>query len=50
MVKDPPASAGDTFLKKFSIYFNWRLVTLQYCSGFAMRDMYQPQVYMRPPS
>ena len=23
-----------SFLKKLFIYFNWRLITLQYCSGF----------------
>ena len=25
-----------TFLKYKFIYFNWRLITLQYCSGFAI--------------
>ena len=24
----------DSFLKFLFIYFNWRLITLQYCSGF----------------
>ena len=33
------------------IYFNWRLITLQYCSGFLPYiDMNQPWVYMCPPS
>ena len=27
----------DAFFKKYKfIYFNWRLITLQYCSGFAI--------------
>ena len=35
----------------FLIYlFNWRLITLQYCSGFAYIDMNQPWVYMCSPS
>ena len=38
-----------SFLKKF-IYFNWRLITLQYCSGFAYIDMNPPRVYMCSPS
>ena len=41
------------FFKKL-IYFNWRLITLQYCSGFcsfmSYIDMNQPWVYMCPPS
>ena len=33
------------------IYFNWRLITLQYCSGFLLYiDMNQPWVYMCSPS
>ena len=33
----------------FLIYFNWRLMTLQYCSGFLPYiDMNQPWVYMCP--
>ena len=35
-----------SFLKKF-IYFNWRLITLQYCIGFAI---HLPQVYTCSPS
>ena len=31
-------------------YFIWRLITLQYCSGFAYIDMDQSWVYMCPPS
>ena len=35
--------AGNTemilfFLKNWFIYFNWRLITLQYCSGFAIHS------------
>ena len=41
------------FFKKL-IYFNWRLITLQYCSGFcsfmSYIDMNQPWAYMCPPS
>ena len=38
------------FFKKI-IYFNWRLITLQYCSGFLPYiDMNQPWVYMYSPS
>ena len=37
-----------SFLK---IYFNWRLITLQYCGGFLPYiDMNQPQVCMCSPS
>ena len=37
------------FLNLF-IYFNWRLITLQYCGGFLPYiDMNQSQVYMCPP-
>ena len=33
------------------IYFNWRLITSQYCSGFChIFDMNQPWVYMCSPS
>jgi len=32
------------FLNKF-IYFNWRLITLQYCIGFPYINMNPPQVY-----
>ena len=32
----------------FKNYFNWRLITLQSCGGFAYTDMSQPQVYMWP--
>ena len=40
----------DLHIKKL-IYFNWRLITLQYCSGFLPYiDMNQPWVYMCPPS
>ena len=28
-----------SFLKKYKfIYFNWRLITLQYCTGFAIHQ------------
>ena len=37
------------FFGKF-IYFNWRLITLQYCSGFAIYHMNRPWVYVCPPS
>ena len=37
------------FFKKKLIYFNWRLLTLQYCGGFLpCIDMNQPQVYLCP--
>ena len=32
------------------IYFNWRLITLQYCSGLPHIDMNLPWVYMCFPS
>ena len=32
------------------IYFNWRLITLQYCSGFVILDINQPWVYIYFPS
>ena len=32
------------------IYFNWRIITLQYCNGFLPYiNMNQPQVYICPP-
>ena len=35
---------------KFFIYFNWRLITLQYCGGFfPYIDMNHPGRYMCPP-
>ena len=34
----------------FLIYFNWRLITLQYCIGFAIHWHNPPQVYMCSPS
>ena len=38
------------YILKF-IYFNWRLITLQYCRVFLPYiDMNQPWVYMCPPS
>ena len=34
------------FFKKYKfIYFNWRLITLQYCTGFAIQQN-PPQVHM----
>ena len=34
-----PLSFFFTFFKKFKfIYFNWRLITLQYCIGFAIHQ------------
>ena len=39
------------FLKNWLIYFNWRLITLQYCSVFLPYiDMNQPWVHMCFPS
>ena len=39
-----------SFLRFKSIYFNWRLITLQYCGSFLPYiDMNQPQVHMCPP-
>ena len=39
------------FFFKLTYYFNWRLITLQYCSGFLPYiDMNQPWVYMCSPS
>ena len=39
------------FFKIKFIYFNWSLITIQYCSGFwPYIDMNQPWVYMCPPS
>ena len=33
------------------IFISWRLITLQYCSGFwSYIDMNQPQIYMYSPS
>ena len=37
------------FFNKF-IYFNWRLITLQYYIGFPIHHMYLPQVYTCSPS
>ena len=31
-------------------YFNWRLITLQYCIGFAIINMNLPRVYTSSPS
>ena len=45
----PPALLS-IFFKKF-IYFNWRLITLQFCSGFLLYvDINEPWVYMCSPS
>ena len=30
------------------IFISWRLITLQYCSGFCQHDMNQPWIYMCP--
>ena len=38
------------FFKYKLIYFNWMLITLQYCIGFANIDMNLPWVYMCSPS
>ena len=38
------------FIFKNFIYFNWRLIALQYCIGFPNIDMNPPQVYMCFPS
>ena len=39
------------FFKKFKfIYFNWRLITLQYSIGFAIHQHDLPQVYTGSPS
>ena len=38
------------FLKYKFIYFNWRLITLQYCIGFAYINMNLPRVYTCSPS
>ena len=44
-----PALKADSFF--FIIHFNWRLITLQYCSGFLPYiDMNQSWVYMCSPS
>ena len=32
------------------IFISWRLITLQYCSGFCHRHMNQPWIYMYSPS
>ena len=34
----------------FLVYFNWRLITLQYCSGFCHAFTWISHVYMCPPS
>ena len=39
-----------SLLKKIFFYFNWRLITLQYCSVLPYIDMNQPWVYMCPTS
>ena len=38
------------FTQFFKFYFNWRLITLQYCGGFAIIHLNQPWVYMCSPS
>ena len=39
------------FFKKYKfIYFNWKLITLQYCSGFAIHWYGSAAVYMCSPS
>ena len=38
-----------SFLFVLINYFNWRIITLQFCHGFAYVNMTQPQVYMCPP-
>ena len=38
------------YLKYKFIYFNWRLITLQYCIGFAYINKNPPQVYTCSPS
>ena len=43
-------SQETTFLFLIEIYFNWRLITLQYCIGFAIHQQNLPQVYMCSPS
>ena len=45
------------FLKNFifshmffkNIYFNWRVITLQYCDGFGIYRLNQPPVHICPP-
>ena len=39
-----------SFFRNSFIYFNQRLITLQFCGGFCHNDMNQPWVYMCPPS
>ena len=38
------------FFKYKFIYFNWRLITLQYCIGFAIHQHESSMVYMCSPS
>ena len=40
----------DSFFKYKFIYFNWRLITLQYCIGLPHINMNPPQVYTCSPS
>ena len=51
----PKASKNATtlpshFFKFKFIYFNWRLITLQYCIGFVIHHMNPPRVYTCSPS
>ena len=41
----PPTSVQITHFKYKFIYFNWRLITLQYCIGLPYIDMNPSQVY-----
>ena len=41
---------SNIFFFNINLFFNWRLITLQYCSGFAIHYMNQPWVCMCPPS
>ena len=43
-------SLGENFFSYKVTYFNWRLITLQYCSGYAMHGHESPQVYISSPS
>ena len=41
---------SNIFFFNINLFFNWRLITLQYCSGFAIHYMNQPRVYTCSPS
>ena len=45
-----PRESSKVFFKYKFIYFNWRLLTLQYCIGLSYINMNLPQVHTCSPS